>query len=86
MRWKEHSEVHVEQNKCETIKQRGTGVWNICKRKNNKNNKTIREIWVQKGNPSREVRARVYCISVWSFISESRVSSWSSVFDVWGCM
>ena len=35
--------------------------------------KTIRNIWVQKGNPNAEVRVRVYHDSVWSYISEFSV-------------
>ena len=47
--------------------------WNICESENNKNNKTIRNIWVQKGNPNEEVRARVYCNLVRGYILEFRV-------------
>ena len=53
----------------------------MCKSKNNKNNKTIRNIWVQKGNPNGEVRARVYHNLVWSFISEFGVQCLE--FRVW---
>ena len=72
MRWKGHSEVHLEQKKCETIEQGVQESQNICESENNKNNKTIRNIWVQKGNPNGEVRARVYCNSVQSYVSEFR--------------
>ena len=39
---------------------KGTGLWNICKSKNNMNNKTIREIWVQKGNPKGQGQSVSY--------------------------
>ena len=70
MRWKGHSRVHLEQNKCETIESGVQESRNICKSENNKNNETIRNIWVQKGNPNGEVRARVYHNLVQGYISE----------------
>ena len=55
-----------------SARQREQGVQesqNICESENNKDNKTtIKEIWVQKGNPNREVRAGVYCILVQSYL------------------
>ena len=52
-----HSKVHLEWNKCETIEWGVQESQNICESENNRNNKTIRNIWVQKGNPNGEVRA-----------------------------
>ena len=49
---------------------RGTGAQNICESENNKNNKTIRNIQVQKGNPNGEVRARVYHNLAQGYVSE----------------
>ena len=38
-RWKGHSKVHLERNKCKTIEQRVQESWNICESENNKDNK-----------------------------------------------
>ena len=70
MRRQGHSKVHLEWNKCETIEQGVQESQNICESKNNKNNKTIRNKQVQKGNPNGEVRARVYHISVQGYVLE----------------
>ena len=78
MRWKGHSEVHLEWNKCKTIEQGVQESWNICESKN----KTIRNIWVQKGNPNREVRARVYRNSVWGCIQCLEFNVWRSELHV----
>ena len=96
-RWKGHSKVlvHPEWNKCETIEKGVQESRNICKSENNKNNKTIRNIWVQKGNPNGEVKARVYCNLVQGYSLGFGVQSlmfrvqslmfgvWSLMFRVW---
>ena len=80
MRWKGHSKVHSERNRCETMEQGVQQSQNICESSCNKNNKTIRNIRVQKGNPIGEVRARVYRISVWGYVLEFEVWSFACSF------